>query len=102
MMSLSDAVNGFSGEVAWNCADRSLFGACQLETGDQVQVVSSYFGNVIIKANGKRLAITRDAAELMYINVYNITSPVQVMLCCAHRKTRGGYIHLINNCSRRK
>ena len=45
MMSLSDAVNGFSGEVAWNCADRSLFGACQLETGDQVQVVSSYFGN---------------------------------------------------------
>ena len=38
-MSLSDAVNGFSGEIAWNCADRSLFGACQLETGDQVQVV---------------------------------------------------------------
>ena len=63
MMSLSDAVNGFSGEIAWNCADRSLFGACHLETGDQVQVVSSYFGNVIIKANGKRLAITRDAAE---------------------------------------
>ena len=63
MMSLSDAVNGFSGEVAWNCADRSLFGACQLETGDQVQVVSSYFGNVIIKVKGKRLAITRDAAE---------------------------------------
>ena len=63
MMSLSDAVNGFSGEIAWNCADRSLFGACQLETGDQVQVVSSYFGNVIIKAKGKRLAITRDAAE---------------------------------------
>ena len=53
MMSLSNAVNGFSGEVAWNCADRSLFGACQLETGDQVQVVSSYFGNVIIKAKGK-------------------------------------------------
>ena len=49
MMSLSDAVNGFSGEVAWNCADRSLFGVCQLETGDQVQVVSSYFGNVISK-----------------------------------------------------
>ena len=47
-MSLSDAVNGFSGEIAWNCADRSLFGACQLETGDQVQVVSSYFVNVII------------------------------------------------------
>ena len=62
MMSLSDAVNGFSGEVAWNCADRSLFGACQLETGDQVQVISS-FGNVIIRANGKRLAITKDAAE---------------------------------------
>ena len=40
-----------------------MFGACQLETGDQVQVVSSYFGNVIIKAKGKRLAITRDAAE---------------------------------------
>ena len=38
VMSLSDAVNGFSGEIAWNCADRSLFGACQLETGDQVQV----------------------------------------------------------------
>lgn len=55
MMSLSDAVNGFSGEVAWNCADRSLFGACQLETGDQVQVISSYFGNVIIKAKGKDL-----------------------------------------------
>ncbi|EDP25356.1 hypothetical protein COPEUT_02553 [Coprococcus eutactus ATCC 27759] len=63
MMSLSDTVNGFSGEIAWNCADRSLFGACQLETGDQVQVVSSYFGNVIIKVKGKRLAITRDAAE---------------------------------------
>ena len=63
VMSLSDAVNGFSGEIAWNCADRSLFVACQLETGDQVQVVSSYFGNVIIKAKGKRLAITRDAAE---------------------------------------
>lgn len=63
MMSLSDAVGGFSGEVAWNCADRSLFGECQLETGDQVQVISSYFGNVIIRANGKRLAITRDAAE---------------------------------------
>ena len=63
MMSLSDAVNGFSGEVAWNCADRSLFGAYQLETGDQVQVISSYFGNVIIRANGKRLAITKDAAE---------------------------------------
>lgn len=63
MMSLSDAVNGFSGEIAWNCADRSLFGVCQLETGDQVQVVSSYFGNVIIKVKGKRLAITRDAAE---------------------------------------
>ena len=26
MMSLSDTVNGFSGEIAWNCADRSLFG----------------------------------------------------------------------------
>ncbi len=63
MMSLSDAVSGFSGEVAWNCADRSLFGTCQLETGDQVQVISSYFGNVIIRANGKRLAITKDAAE---------------------------------------
>ena len=63
MMSLSDAVNGFSGEVAWNCADRARFGACQLETGDQVQVVSSYFGNVIIKVKGKRLAITRDTAE---------------------------------------
>lgn len=54
MMSLSDAVNGFSGEVAWNCADRSLFGACQLETGDQVQVVSSYFGNVINQGKGKK------------------------------------------------
>ena len=63
MMSLSDAVSGFSGEVAWNCADRSLFGTCRLETGDQVQVISSYFGNVIIRANGKRLAITKDAAE---------------------------------------
>ena len=63
MMSLSDAVSGFTGEVAWNCADRSLFGTCQLETGDQVQVISSYFGNVIIRANGKRLAITKDAAE---------------------------------------
>ena len=63
MMSLSDAVDGFSGEVAWNCADRSLFGECQLETGDQVQVISSYFGNVIIRVNGKRFAITRDAAE---------------------------------------
>ena len=64
VMSLSDAVNGFSGEIAWNCADRSLFGACQLETGDQVQVVSSYFGNVIIKAKGKRLAITSLSVDL--------------------------------------
>ena len=63
MMSLSDAVDGFSGEVAWNCADRSLFGECQLETGDQVQVISSYLGNVIIRVNGKRFAITRDAAK---------------------------------------
>ncbi len=63
MKSLSDAASGFSGQIAWNCADREIFGDCQLDTGDEVQVISSYFGNVLIKAKGRRLAITKDAAE---------------------------------------
>ena len=54
VMSLSDAVNGFSGEIAWNCADRSLFGACQLETGDQVQVVSSLLWQCDNQGKGKK------------------------------------------------
>lgn len=63
MKSLSEAASGFSGEIAWNCADRSIFGDCQLDTGDEVQVISSYFGNVLIKAKGRSLAIAKDAAE---------------------------------------
>lgn len=45
MMSLSNAADGFCSTIAWNCADKELFGDCPLDTGDEVQVVSSFFGN---------------------------------------------------------
>ena len=43
MMSLSNAADGFCSTIAWNCADKALFGDCPLDTGDKVQVVSSFF-----------------------------------------------------------
>lgn len=63
MVSLANAAVGSSWVVAWNFADKSLFGNCRLETGDEVNVIASYFGNVIVRVKGKRLAITRDAAD---------------------------------------
>ena len=63
VMSLSNATDGFCSTIAWNCADKALFGDCQLYTGDEVQVVSSFFGNVIVRVHGRCLAINKDAAE---------------------------------------
>ena len=53
MMSLSNAADGFCSTIAWNCADKELFGDCPLDTGDEVQVVSSFFGNVIVRVHGR-------------------------------------------------
>ena len=36
MMSLSNAADGFCSTIAWNCADKALFGDCPLDTGDEV------------------------------------------------------------------
>lgn len=33
MMSLSNAADGFCSTIAWNCADKALFGDCPLDTG---------------------------------------------------------------------
>lgn len=63
MMSLSNAADGFCSTIAWNYADKALFGDCPLDTGDEVQVISSFFGNVIVRVHGRCLAITKDTAE---------------------------------------
>lgn len=63
MMSLANAAVGSNGTVAWNLADRRIFGDCQIDTGDEVSVIASYFGNVIVRVKGRKLAITRDAAD---------------------------------------
>lgn len=34
MMSLSNAADGFCSTIAWNYADKALFGDCPLDTGD--------------------------------------------------------------------
>ena len=59
MMSLSNAADGFCSTIAWNCADKELFGDCPLDTGDEVQVVSSFFGNVIVRVHEDALQLPR-------------------------------------------
>ena len=63
MMSLSNAAGGLCSGGAGGGAGGAVFGDCQLDTGDEVQVVSSFFGNVIVRVHGRCLAINKDAAE---------------------------------------
>ena len=68
MMSLSNAADGFCSTIAWNCADKALFGDCPLDTGDEIRwyhrfsEMSSfgYTGDVLrltrMRQNGSRCA----------------------------------------------
>ena len=47
------------------CSDEkmSLLEKLGLVQGAKVNVIASYFGNVIVSVNGKRIAIEKDTAE---------------------------------------
>ena len=66
MYSLVDASLNTLHTIKWNiCSDEkmSLLEKLGLAQGAKVSVIASYFGNVIVSVNGKRIAIEKDTAE---------------------------------------
>ena len=66
MYSLVDASLNTLYTIKWNiCSDEkmSLLEKLGLVQGAKVSVIASYFGNVIVSVNGKRIAIEKDTAE---------------------------------------
>ena len=60
MLSLSQAPIGTVETIKWNLGYTSHVHS--LQEGNIIEVIASYFGNVIVKSNGKRFAIDKDAA----------------------------------------
>lgn len=70
MMALSQANIGTIDTVKWNFSDycsENLTGTVALRPGTWIEVVSSYFGNMIIRVNGKFLALDKDTADKVKI-----------------------------------
>ena len=66
MYSLVDASLNTLHTIKWNiCSDEkmALLEKLGLVQGAKVSVIASYFGNVIVSVNGKRIAIEKDTAE---------------------------------------
>ena len=66
MYSLVDASLNTLYTIKWIiCSDEkmSLLEKLGLVQGAKVNVIASYFGNVIVSVNGKRIAIEKDTAE---------------------------------------
>lgn len=70
MMALSKASTGTIDTVKWNFSEycnENLTGAVALKPGTLIEVVSSYFGNMIIHVNGRFLALDKDTADKVKI-----------------------------------
>ncbi len=70
MIALSQANVGTIDTVKWNFSDycnENLTGMVALRPGTLIEVVSSYFGNIIINVNGKFLALDKDTADKVKI-----------------------------------
>lgn len=68
MMALSQANVGTIDTIKWNFSDyENLTGMSALRPGTWIEVVSSYFGNIIISVNGKFLALDKDTADKVKI-----------------------------------
>ena len=64
MYSLVDASLNTLHTIKWNiCSDEKMSLLEKLVQGAKVSVIASYFGNVIVSVNGKRIAIEKDTAE---------------------------------------
>lgn len=61
MLSLSQAPIGTVETIKWNLGYTNCVSS--LTEGNIIEVIASYFGNVIVKSNGKRFAIDKDAAN---------------------------------------
>ena len=64
MYSLVDASLNTLHTIKWNiCSDEkmSLLEKLGLVQGAKVSVIASYFGNVIVSVNGKRIAIEKES-----------------------------------------
>lgn len=65
MIALSDAKPGLEYTVKWNMNHNEGANATarfDLRCGNRVYLLSSFFGNVVIEINGKRVALGRDTA----------------------------------------
>lgn len=66
MYSLAEASLNTLYTIKWNiCSDdrMPILEKLGLVQGAKVSVIASYFGNVIVSVNGKRVALEKDTAE---------------------------------------
>lgn len=65
MIALSDAAPGTAYTVKWNVNrgdNASKTAGFGLRSGQELFLLSSFFGNVVIEIKGKRVALCRDTA----------------------------------------
>lgn len=65
MIALSDAAPGLEYTVKWNVnrgASAASTAKVGLRSGEELFLLSSFFGSVVIEINGKRVALCKDTA----------------------------------------